>query len=207
MLQVKINENNLNKDIKFFTQVSAYKYFCNFERDDIDVIIDDQIAPIIFKDPDVGFTYDSISKNCEKSQEIEYDLKLKYSFYWIFSTIGIHTVKIIFKKKLIQCNELFCNCDCLYKIDCSNFYCSQMFSFCVSVVEINLGKLDFSLSNDFSYMFFCCDKLENLDTSYLNIQNSKSFQCMFYQCLKLKEIDASKFKTTNCENISNMFYN
>ena len=87
MLQVKINEKNLNKDIRLLNQVSTYKYYCNFERDDIEVIIDNQIVPIIFKDPNVN-----------KKDKIEYNLKVKYSFYWKFSKEGIHTVKIIFKK-------------------------------------------------------------------------------------------------------------
>ena len=43
ILQVKIDENNLNKNIRLFNQVSTYKYFSNFERDDIETIIDDQI--------------------------------------------------------------------------------------------------------------------------------------------------------------------
>ena len=49
ILQVKIDENNLNKNIRLFNQVSTYKYFSNFERDDIETIIDDQIVPIKFK--------------------------------------------------------------------------------------------------------------------------------------------------------------
>ena len=50
MLQVKINEKNLNKDIRLLNQVSTYKNFCNFERDDIEVIINNHIVPIKFYD-------------------------------------------------------------------------------------------------------------------------------------------------------------
>ena len=74
-----------------------------------------------------------------------------------------------------------------------------------SLIEINLGKLDFALSNDFSSMFGGCKNLEKLDVSYFNTNNSKSFNCMFCGCSKLKEINVSKFKTTNCEKINSIF--
>ena len=54
----------------------------------------------------------------------------------------------------------------MIEIDCSNFDCSQiidcsrMFSHCYSLKEINLGKLDFALSNNFSYMFYNYRNLE-----------------------------------------------
>ena len=208
MLQVKINEKNLNEDIILLNQVSTYKNFCNFERDDIEVIINNHIVPIKFYDL-------SREKNKESKGNIlnSENLKSNYSFYWNFSELGIHNVLIIFKKKLLQCNELFKNCDSIYSIDCSNFDCSQiidcklMFSQCTSLKSINLGKLDFALSYDFSSMFHNSNNLEKLDVSYLNTKNSKSFNSMFYHCPKIKEINVSNFKTTNCENIANMFSN
>ena len=74
------------------------------------------------------------------------------------------------------------------------------------LTEINLGKLDFALSENFEGMFFGLYHLEKLDVSYFNTQYSKSFENMFYGCAELKEINVSNFKTTNCENITNMFY-
>ena len=211
ILQVKINEEDINKDIRLFNQVRTYKYYFNFERDDIETIIDNQIVNIKYKSRKKDFKYDKKSKNCELSQKIEHNLNIKYEYYWNFTTTGIHTIKIIFKKKLLQCNHLFYDCNNIYKIDCSNFDCSQiidcsyMFYNCFSLIEINLGKLDFALSNDFSFMFAECHNLEKLDVSYFNTNNSKSFFCMFCGCSKLKEINVSKFKTTNCENIKRMF--
>ena len=187
ILQVKIDKKNLNQDIKLLNQVSTYKNYYNFERDDIETIIDNQIVNIKFKGDN------------------------KFEYYWNFTTTGIHTIKIIFKKKLLQCNQLFYECYKIYKIDCSNFDCSQiidcseMFKNCSSLVEINLGKLDFALSNNFSSMFYECRNLEKLDVSYFNTNNSKSFKFMFCTCSKLKEINVSKFKTTNCVNIFKMF--
>jgi len=218
ILQVKIDENNLNKNIRLFNQVSTYKYFSNFERDDIETIIDDQIVPIKFKiwnDND----YMDINKykkwyqgkNCDNSVETLFYLSVNFYYYWKFTTKGIHAVKLIFKKKLTQCNKLFYDCNSIYKIDCSNFDCSQisdcseMFCCCSSVTEINLGKLDFALSESFYCMFSWCPNLEKLDVSYLNTQNSKSFRKMFSGCSKLKQINVSNFRTKNCKDMVGMF--
>ena len=98
-----------------------------------------------------------------------------------------------------------------YNYYCSNFDCSQiidcssMFEHCYSLIEINLGKLDFALSTNFFFMFNGCNNLEKLDVSYFNTNNSESFRNMFNECSKLKEINVSKFKTTNCEDIRSMF--
>ena len=186
ILHVKISEKILNKDIKLLNQEKANKNDYNFQKTDIETIYDNQIGNIKFKDDE---------------------------YYWNFTKTGIHTIKIIFKKKLLQCNKLFYCCNNIYKIDCSNFDCSQiidcssMFYQCSSLININLGKLDFALSNDFSYMFYNCNNLEKLNVSYFNTNNSKSFSNMFYKCSKLKKINLSKFKTSKCENISFMFYN
>ena len=114
ILQVKIDEKHLNEDIRLFNQSRTYKYCCNFERDDIETIIDNQIVNIKYKNTYIDFKYDEKSKNCELSQKLEYNLKIEYSFYWNFTTTGIHTIKIIFKKKLLQCNYLFNKCIFFY---------------------------------------------------------------------------------------------
>ena len=211
LLQVKIEEKDLKRSIRLFQQHLAYKYFYNFEKDDIEISIDKQIVPIKFKNTNCFFEYDENSPNCELSQELEHKLNECYEFYWNFSNIGIHNIKILFKKKLNNCKYLFHNCTNIIKIDCSNFDCSQiidcscMFSECKNVVEINLGNLDFSLSNDFGNMFANCCNLEKIDISKLNTKNSRSFYYMFYNCKKLKQLNVSNIKTTNCENIMHMF--
>ena len=80
-----------------------------------------------------------------------------------------------------------------------------MFCCCSSVTEINLGKLDFALSESFYGMFRGCFDLEKLDLSYLNTQNSKSFRKMFSGCSKLKQINVSNFRTKNCKYMAGMF--
>ena len=99
ILQVKIDKYQLNYGIKLFNQVKTNKNNYNFEKPDIKTIIDNQIVNIKFKDDE---------------------------YYWNFTTTGIHTIKIIFKKQLLQGNGLFSGCNNIYKIDCSNFDCSQI---------------------------------------------------------------------------------
>ena len=211
IFQVKIDKDDLNKDIRLFNQASTYKYYSNFERDDIETIIDGQIVPIKFKIGDPDFKESNLKNGDKYARKLDYYLSVNFYYYWNFNTTGIHTIKLIFKKKLLQCNKLFENCDKIYKIDCSHFDCSQiidcssMFSRCYSVIEINLGKLDFALSKDFRLMFYNCSNLEKLDVSYLNTENSESFYSMFCYCSKLKEINVSNFKTKNCESIRYMF--
>ena len=208
---VKIGEEDINKDIRLFGQAQIYKYICNFEPDDIETIIDGKNVSIKYKNIHKDFKYDEKSKNCEQAQSDGHTLNTEYYFYWNFDKSGEHTVKIIFKKKLISSEGLFYDCNNLYKIDCSNFDCSQvnncsyMFYSCTSLIEINLGKLDFRLSTNFSYMFQYCADLENIDVSNFNTENAIIFRCMFSYCLKLKEINVSKFKTKLCQNIDGMF--
>ena len=139
-LQVLINEKNLNKDVELFNQVNTYKYFCNFEIEDIETIIDNQIVQIKYKNMMGGFEYNKDSKNCELSQRIKDDLDKRYTFYWNFSSTGTHTVKIIFKRKLLQCNKLFYDCPYIFKIDCSNFDCSKIIN-CSQMFSIRKGFL------------------------------------------------------------------
>ena len=134
-----------------------------------------------------------------------------FYFYLYFHTEGIHTIKIIFRKKLYNCKFLFLNCKDIIEIDLSNFDCSQviscesMFDGCISLEKINLGNLDFSLCENFKCMFNGCYNLENLDVSHFNTKNSSTFEKMFCKCKKLKNIDVYKFNSSRCEFINSMF--
>ena len=214
LLKITINNDNINEKIRFLNQERTYKYFYNFERDDIEVIIDDQISPIKCENRNGEFNSKKDStNNCFKSKRLEYNLLTKYYFYWTFEKAGIHIIKIIFKKKLSRCNNLFSGCNQISEIDCSNFDCSQivdcsgMFEDCSKLIKLNLGNLTFALSSDFRGMFLNCKNLEELNVSCFDTKNSLTFSCMFEGCSKLKEINVSKFKSSKCQDISNMFYN
>ena len=128
-LQVNVDDSFSTKygyhaNIKLLNQVSTYKYFNNFESDDIEAIIDGKLVPIKSLIRDEPFEDSNIYQekdNCGYAKEIIYNLIVSFNYYWIFKTPGVHTIKIIFKKKLLQCNELFKDCNKIYKIDCSHF--------------------------------------------------------------------------------------
>ena len=69
ILQVKIDEKDSNKDIILFNQIGTYKYYCNFERDDIEIIIDNKIVNIKYKNSNEDFYYEQYSKNCGLSKK------------------------------------------------------------------------------------------------------------------------------------------
>ena len=210
-IKIKVDVNKIRKQIKFLQQSKTYKYFFNFERDDIQLIIDGENASLDIFEPEADFKLEENSKNCYKAEKVGYNLENAFNFYLYFDTIGIHSIKIIFRKKLYDCSFLFNNCVNIVEVDLSNFDCSQvtscesMFDNCQSLNKINLGKLDFGLSKNFKRMFKECKNLENIDVSNFNTKNSTTFQEMFYGCRKLNNIDVSKFNSSKCSIINSMF--
>ena len=212
-LTVLINNNDIGKDIIFINQCNICDYNKNFEFNDIEIIIDKEIISLKYKNNKTSFEYNKESKNCEEAQKINYKLNKEFSFYWNFSTNGTHLIKIIFKKKLKSCKNMFFKCDNITEIDCSFFDCSEvsscenMFSSCTYLKKINFGKLNFSLSKSFQEMFFDCENLIELDTSNFNTKNSLSFESMFNGCIQLKKLDVKNFDSSKCENMICMFKN
>ena len=212
-MKILVNKNDINKDIILINQGNIYKYYQNFECDDIDIYIDNELVLKKYKNVHGEFNYDEDSKNCRESQYISYELNKLYSFYWNFSSEGVHNIKIIFKKNLFSCKEMFLNCHHIIEIDCSHLNCSQvsscesMFKCCYSLKKIKLGTTDFSFVSNFDEMFCECRNLVNLDVSHFNTKNSLSLSSMFKGCSKLKKIDVSKFNSSKCEYIDYMFYN
>ena len=187
-----IYNNDKNRDIIFLNQCSIYDYYKNFELNDIEIIIDEEIISLKYKNNKEKFEYNKESKNCEEAQNIKYKLKREFSFYWNFSTTVTHLIKFIFNKKLKSCKNMFFECNNIIEIDCSFFdcyevsSCENMISSCTSLKKINFGKLNFSLSKSFRNMFCDCKNLIELDVSNFNTKNAFSFESMFNGCLGLK---------------------
>ena len=253
-IKVNIKKKDINKRIYFLRQ-NKIGNLSNFERDDIEIIIDNENVPIkqfkevndikdnfFDKDNFVGGNYidikedersdydekdkslnDKIDKRLSKKLNVRFrnifweidNFKSFYKYYWNFSNKGIHSIKIIFKKRIYDCSDMF-NIECfksnIIEIDCSHFDCSQvtncsrMFYNLRSLKKLNLGELDFRFSSNFEYMFYNCKNLEELDVSNFNTCYSQSFESMFEGCIKLKAINVSKFDSHNCKNIGKMFY-
>ena len=193
-IKINIDNNNCVQNIKILQQSKLYKYLFNFEKNDIEVIVDGENTSIDIFERSKEFKEEEKSKDCNKAQKIEYNLETGYDYFLKFKNEGIHTIKIIFRKKLYDCSFLFNNCKEIIEIDMSNFDCSQvtscesMLDGCISLKKLNLGKLDFSL-----------------DVSNFNTKNSITFEEMFCGCKKLKIIDVSKFNSSKCESINSMF--
>ena len=210
-LKIKIPKKKINKNIKFIQQCKTYKYFYNFERDDIVLIIDGENASLSILKRDENFNSDEKSSDCYTAQKLKYNLEKEFNYYWTFKSEGIHIIKIIFRKKLFDCSYLFRNCEDIVEIDMSNFDCSQvtccteMFFCCYLLKKLNLGTLDFALSRNFERMFWECKNLEELDVSHFNTKNALGFSGMFYNCQKLKKIDVSKFDSSKCKSMGEMF--
>ena len=198
------------KKIKILQQNKTYKYFYNFERDDLEVIINGKIVSLDHYERTKDFKEEEKKDNCYKAQRIGYNLESGFSFF-VYLTESINTIKIIFKKKLYDCGFLFYNCKDINEINLSNFDCSQvttcesMFDGCLSLQKLNLGKSDFSLSKSFESMFNNCENLENVDVANFNTENATTFAKMFCGCKKLAKIDVSKFDSSKCAYIFSMF--
>ena len=207
-IEIKIKGNG---KIKFLQQWKTYKYFFNFERDDIELIIDGENASLYSFERIENFTKKENSNNCYLAQELAYNLNTGFNYYLNFNSNKIHTIKIIFKKKLYDCSHLFYDCKEIVEIDMSNFDCSQvtscesMFDSCISLIKLNLGELDFNLCKNFRGMFCNCGILEKIDVSHFCTKNSTTFEKMFCGCEKLKKADVSKFNSSKCKSINSMF--
>ena len=172
-------------------QCNYFQFLKNFEPKDIEILLENKKVPIKYRE--------------NKDDCLE--------FYEDFSSKGIFTIKIIFRKKLISCEKLFYKCQNITEINCSFFDCSQvstsknMFSNCTGLKKIDLGNNNFELCTNFESMFHECKELEILDVSNFNTENSTTFESMFEGCLKLNNIDVSKFDSSRCTIVRNMFKN
>ena len=164
-LQLNITKKDIGKDIIFLNQNALY-YNNNFERDDLEVIIDNINVPIKYKKYD-NYNYQLKYKDSELSEKIDCNLKYIIKYYWNFEKEGIYTIKIIFRKILFNSCYMFAECENIIEIDCSKLDCSQiidciyMFYRCSSLKNINFEKLDFLQSKDFTSMFFGWTNLRN----------------------------------------------
>lgn len=94
---MKIYSNEYEK-IKILQQNNAYKYLSNFERDDLELIIDGKNSSLDIFERTNEFKEEEKSKNCNKAQRIEYNLKTGFSFFVKFEAKGFHAIQIFFKK-------------------------------------------------------------------------------------------------------------
>ena len=80
ILKVEINNKEIGKDITYLNQIDEYKFYKNFEINDIVVFVDGEITDVKYNKIS-GYKYDENSKNCEKAQQIYYHLYTPHYFF------------------------------------------------------------------------------------------------------------------------------
>ena len=177
ILKVSIDKDSIGNNIRILKQESTYKkYNRNFEPDDLEIYINKE---------SVSIKYSNTNDSYSNSQEYIYE------FYWNFQKEGLYTIKIIFKKKLTSCSNLFYDCNKITEIDLSNFDCSQvktcynMFYDCTSLKKIDFGNLDFPLVTSLEYMFYNCNNLLELNLSNFKTKYITSLKYLCNYCNKL----------------------
>jgi hypothetical protein len=125
---LKINKNNYielkiyvpknNTKAKLIQQCETYKYFYNFERDDIEVIIDGENVSLDILKRNENFNSNNRSSNCYEAQRLAYNLGKTFDYYWIFEKEGIHIIKILFRKNYLIAVFCFTNVETSLKLIC-----------------------------------------------------------------------------------------
>ena len=85
-------------------------------------------------------------------------------------------------------------------------YMNYLFSFCSSLININIKTFDTSNVLDMSYMFSGCPLIKSIDISNFVTKNVVNMDSIFLGCSSLTSIDLSNFDTHNVINMNNMFY-
>ena len=149
-----------------------------------------------------------IKENCEIRINNEI---IPFSYFYKFQNIGKYKIKYSFKNNLKFTNYMFSYCKSLININLSSFNTqnvkdmSGMFYNCLSLTNINISNFNTQNVTDMSDMFSDCKSLININLSNFNTQNVKDMSGMFYNCLSLTNINISNFNTQNVTDMSDMF--
>ena len=190
-LEIKINKDEINKDIYFLDNTDGY-----------------------FND--IGHFHDNLKELNELNTELYInDKKYKYKKYFNPDKEGIYIIKLKYNINIKDCSFMFCNCKNIINIDLSSFQdtknvykMSYMFSGCESLKSLpDISKWDTTKVNNMIGLFSGCETLESLpDISKWNTQNVNDMSGMFSGCESLKSLpDISKWDTQNVTNMRCMF--
>ena len=128
---------------------------------------------------------------------------------------GIYTIKLLFKRKLVNCENMFCSCKNIIGIDFSNFKSENvvsmksMFYGCSSLGLLDLHSFNTEKVTNMQGMFNGCAYLKTLDLSSFNTKNVTDMSYMFGEstvgCASLRSLDLSSFNTKKVTNMASMF--
>ena len=84
--------------------------------------------------------------------------------------------------------------------------CTEMFSECSSIENIDMSMTDSSKIKSMSIMFFNCESLKEVNLSGIDTSNVTDMFKMFQGCSSLTQLDLTSFDTSNLKNFTQMFY-
>ena len=93
------------------------------------------------------------------------DKNIEFTYYYTFKNKGKYIIKYKFKKLLNSTNYMFSYCNSLLSLDLSNFNTQNvinmesMFSDCKSLLSLNLSSFNTQNVTNMQYMFFNCKSL------------------------------------------------
>ena len=122
-----------------------------------------------------------------------------------------NTIKIIFNKKLENCNAMFNELSNITYISFNNFDSSQvksarfMFNGCFNLKSLDLSNLDTSSITYMRGMFQDCSNLTSLNLSNFNTSKVIEMVWMFRGCSNLTSLDLRNFNTQAVAGMGSMF--
>lgn len=151
------------------------------------------VKKVIFHDPVVPTTCQSMFSNCSNLQEIE-------------NIENLHT------ENVTTMQDMFYKCSSLKSLDLKYFDTSnvttmyRMFGLCSKITNINVISFDTSNVTFMPEIFNGCYNLVDLDVSHFNTSKQTNMYFIFGACISLKFLDLSNFDMTNVTNtdIGNM---
>lgn len=108
-------------------------------------------------------------------------------------------------------NEMFSFCNSLLNLDLSSFNTSNvesmmgLFNECSSLQSLNLSNWNTSNVTNMGYMFTGCKNIKNLDLSSFDVSNVKSMNFMFYLCSLLENLNINNWNFKQVTRMDLMF--
>ena len=107
-------------------------------------------------------------------------------------------------------NDIFNGCINLKYVNFYNFNTDKldnMFYNCISLISIDLSKLNTIQTKTFENMFYNCISLKSINLKGINLESVTNINYMFYNCISLESIDLSDFQPHVLEKMENVFSN
>ena len=123
-----------------------------------------------------------------------------------------NTVKLIFKSKIKNCDQMFFDCNNITEIDFTNFDASeitklsQTFKNCHQLISINLSNWDVSKVTDINGLFHNCYSITSIELPNFKNSNITAMQNTFLKCQNLKSLDFSRIDTSKVVSMHQMFF-